>query len=415
MSSHSLLQIGLAMKNKWSIGTHKTFTRLRLLLALWFTVHRWMAVGESTNACGSGNDARLPSLYRVALPRPTGGYRVGYLESVVVDRTRIDSLNPRPDQPRRLPIGFWYPATPTSAPKRRYVTDVREAVVLNASGNGDQLGAGAFIETNGANDAPVAKGCFPVLLFSPGFSSPFENYQVFAEQLASYGYVVVGVNHPGISAGMMVDGELYLSPGEFPVEKADSLNQVAMADLQSVFNQLRDGRALPSLALGSTLDMTRVGAFGHSFGASAALRWAGVTPAVRSAAALDGTIWGDEYLKGFNTQALIVRTSFSASVDSSMEIAWSKLKKRGLLVTMPMTVHVTYGDFYWLNKVILGPAADAPEAGFGVNPSANVVFTRNLLVTYFNVTLKGAPSSALNSYLRNPLSRAFVSDVRFNR
>jgi dienelactone hydrolase len=403
------------MKHIYSAITTRSLTSYRFLLLLWIALHRWTVYGESTNFCSRGNETPRPAFYRVALPRPTGRYSVGYLESVVIDRTRVDALNPRPDQPRRLPIGFWYPAVPTTAPKRRYVTDVREAVVLNSSGNGDQLGVGAFIETNGANDAPVAKGCFPVLLFSPGYSSLFENYQVFAEQLASYGYVVIGVNHPGISAGLLVDGELYTAPGDFPVEKSDALNKVVIADLQSVFNQIRDGRAFPSLALGSSLDLGRVGVFGHSFGASAALRWAGTTSGIRAAAGLDGTIWGDDYLQGLNTQALMIRTSFSASVDTSMEAAWSRLKKRSLLVTMPMTVHVTYGDFYWLNKVVFGPATDAPDAGFGVNPSENVVYTRNLLVTYFNVTLKGAPAAELNNFLRNPSSRAYVSDFRFNR
>jgi pimeloyl-ACP methyl ester carboxylesterase len=291
---------------------------------------------------------------------------------------------------------------------------VREALILNSLGLGDQIGAAAYLGTDASNDAPVAEGTFPLLLFSPGFGSPFENYQVFAEQLASYGYVVVGVNHPGISGPLSLDGDTYPAFGDFPVEKADSLNQLTIDDLQAVLSQLQDGRALPSLALGRSIDLNRVGAFGHSFGGSAAIRWAARNRTVRAAVDLDGTIWGDELNQELKARAMIVRTQVSARYDNSMETAWKNFKQKSLLVTMPQPEHPTFGDFYYVTKVVAGSGADAPEAGYGQNAPANIAFVRNLLVNYFDVTLKGFSELRVNHYLTVSAGRGYVTSFKYN-
>lgn len=403
-----------AMKND-SLHSHGF---IHLAAAFLFGMAATLSTTTSVAEQDCGRESK-PSLatgrfYRVPLPATTGPYHVGYLESVVVDRSRTDALNSRPDQPRRLPIGFWYPSAARFNRPRRYVTDVREALVLNSLGLGDQIGAAAYLGTDASNDAPVAEGRFPLLVFSPGFGSPFENYQVFAEQLASYGYVVVGVNHPGISGALFLDGDTYPSFADFPVEKSDSLNQLTIDDLQVVLAQIQDGRALPSLILGRSIDQSRVGAFGHSFGGSAAIRWAARNPTVRVAVDLDGTVWGDEFKKPLKTKAMFVRTQLSAQYDPSMETAWKNLTQKSLLVTMPQPEHPTFGDFYFITKVVIGPGADAPEAGYGQNAPANIAFVRNLLVNYFNVTLKNLPVSRLDDYLILSKTRGFVSEFKYN-
>lgn len=403
------------MKNKW-FDSRGWFNRtVGLMVACATLVPTQLALAERD--CGSDIviGTSTNRFTRVRLPQPSGSFPVGYLESVVIDRTRTDALNPRPDQPRRLPIGFWYPSSLSCSMRRRYVTDVQESVALNAVGQGDQVGVGDYIETNASNDTPVARGSFPVILFSPGFGSPFQNYQVLAEQLASYGYVVVGINHPAISGVLMIDGDLRTSPADFPVDQSETLSQWAVGDVQAVLEQIKDGRALPSIALGKSLNLNRIGIFGHSFGGSTAIRAAGFMPEIRASVDLDGTIWGEIDPSKLKTQAMIVRTGLSAQYEPTMENVWTNLSQRSLLITMPQTEHATFGDFYFITKVATGQAADIPDIGYGRNTTANLLVIRNLLVHYFNVTLKERPASIVDKYLTIAFSKGYVSEFRYNR
>lgn len=348
--------------------------------------------------------AAAPRFYASALPRPTGPYVVGHDFAVVVDRTRTDVLNPLADQPRRIPVHFWYPAVATSAPSRRYVTDRREVEFL--AEEPEAIGGGEFLRTNSYEGVTPAKGRFPVLILSPGFGNPAEAYQVFAEQLASSGYIVAAVHSAGVNGLVTLDGDLFDSAPDVPEKLEDivALNDYVVADLQSVLAQMKDGRALPTLKLHAALDLTRIGALGHSFGGSAAVRLAGRDATVRAAVNLDGTIWGEDHVAGLATNALFVRSGEN-SQDPSMAVAFANLKGRGVLAVQPETAHNTFGDSYFLYRVLLGKNADGLTELIGRNAAPNLLVTRQLLVTYFNVELKQQAPASLTRFLANNKAR----------
>ncbi|KJY27621.1 collagen alpha-5(VI) chain, partial [Streptomyces sp. NRRL S-444] len=60
--------------------------------------------------------------------------------------------------------------------------------------------------THATFDAPVAGGGerFPVVLFSPGLGGVRTQNTAWAEELAGHGYVVVGLDHPYDSAGVVL-------------------------------------------------------------------------------------------------------------------------------------------------------------------------------------------------------------------
>lgn len=340
-----------------------------------------------------------PLFYNVRLPKPNGRYPLGHDFAVVVDRSRTDPLSLLVNQPRRIPVHFWYPAVATPAPSRRYATDRREVEVAESP---EQVGASEFLKTNADEGAPVAKGSFPVLLFSPGFGTPAEFYQVFSEQLASYGYIVAVAHSPGVNGLVTVDGEPFdtLDLPEGKLEEWVALNDLVVADLRSVLAQIKDGRALPTLKLKAALDLTRIGALGHSFGGSAAVRLAGLDSTVRAAVNMDGTIWGGDHLNGLATNALFLKSKdLLTSDDLSHDLAYAKLKGRSLLVGQGEARHNTFTDAYFLQRVLLGRGADTLTELFGLNPAANLQVTRQLLVTYFDVELKQHPSAKLTRFL----------------
>jgi predicted dienelactone hydrolase len=159
-----------------------------------------------------------------------------------------------------------------------------------------------------------------VLLLSPSGFPPLL-LGTLAEELASHGHVVVGVNHtydpivtvfddgrtipanPAASAGALgpqsgSHEEVFRARAEVCMLKAADLSFVA--DRVAALDGDADG------PFGGRLDLERVGALGHSFGGNAALEWCRADPRGRAAVNLDGALWTDVARHGLDRPALQV-------------------------------------------------------------------------------------------------------------
>ncbi len=116
----------------------------------------------------------------------------------------------------------------------------------------------------------------PVLLFSAGYGWMPREYTSFIEELVSHGYVVVSVSHTYWDlVTVFADGSSTLGVLNFNNEtdpQRDAEAVVWLGDLQLVLDTLSaidandtDGK------LTGRLDLTHIGAFGHSFGGGAAI------------------------------------------------------------------------------------------------------------------------------------------------
>ena len=131
------------------------------------------------------------SAWVLRLPEPSGPSAVGTTPLLLEDESR-GSGSPG----RRIALRVWYPALASDAQPASYFLDEREARV-NATNNG--LPPDMFDRLHGASrlDAPVDDSeRRPVLLMSTGWSAPIALYSGIAQELASHGYVVVGLAHP---------------------------------------------------------------------------------------------------------------------------------------------------------------------------------------------------------------------------
>lgn len=358
----------------------------------------------------------------VQLPKPTGKYAVGHTSTVMVDRARVDRLHPDVapwgSQPRRLPVHFWYPAAPGFAPTRAYVTDKREAEIMTSWQIDNAAGIAGFVKTNTSEEALLAKGTFPLILLSPGYGTGAELYQAYAEELASQGYIVAGVTSPGVSGEVTLDGETYPSPGDLPEDynAVVALNDTVVQDLQTALQQIKSGQGLPTLKLWKAIDLTKIGACGHSFGGSAALRLTVKSSEVKAAVNLDGTIFGTDYPGNSKAAALFVSTADHLSLDRSLSDAYQKLKGRAYYCVQKDARHNTFFDEYYLLRALYGTVADQSVEELGARPAANILLTRSLLVQFFNAELNGTPRKTLLEFLKNntwSLNRAgWVSQVK---
>jgi hypothetical protein len=122
-------------------------------------------------------------------------------------------------------LRLWYPAASTSAqPANYFLVPETARVIATSLGLPEELFD--LVHASSARDAaPAALGPCATLLLSTGLGNPLDTYSVLAEDLASHGYLVVGVGHPDGGSGQIAypDG----SVGEDEISAAlDDLQRV---------------------------------------------------------------------------------------------------------------------------------------------------------------------------------------------
>jgi dienelactone hydrolase len=130
------------------------------------------------------------------------------------------------------------------------------------------------------------------------------------EDLASHGYAVIGVEHTYETPGVVFpDGRVVTAASDFMDRlrresgNADSfekrLTDLRAADLRFVIDQLQDLEKVPKWIFRSRLDLTQIGAFGHSRGGRSAVRACQLDPRIKACLNQDGSLswqpfWPDE-------------------------------------------------------------------------------------------------------------------------
>jgi Platelet-activating factor acetylhydrolase, isoform II len=152
-----------------------------------------------------GVSALLMSLWlehrsEIALPKPAGQVAVGRTLYDWVDDQTLDPLAPAGTK-RELLVWVWYPAAAPSFEKiAEYVPNATRKAVENDRGPLLMLLTRDLskVHTHRLRDADVSQPqrSYPVVIMRAGASLEVWNYSTLAEDLASHGYVVVGIDAP---------------------------------------------------------------------------------------------------------------------------------------------------------------------------------------------------------------------------
>ncbi|MBZ6477151.1 alpha/beta hydrolase family protein [Streptomyces griseocarneus] len=228
----------------------------------------------------------------VRLPAPTGPYRIGTTELHLVDRTRRDPWDPAIPV-REVMVTVFYPARDVHGyPRAPHMTGGAAREMIDPLLHPELPKAGvdwAATLTHAHTGAPARAGRRPVLLYSPGGGDPRTMGTGTAEELASHGYVVVTIDHPGDASEVEFPRRAPWRPGvRHTVLQSDprkdpglfrALIGTRIADTRFVLDRLEalaagrnpdaEGRRLPE-GLGRALDPRRVGMYGHSAGGTTA-------------------------------------------------------------------------------------------------------------------------------------------------
>ena len=243
-------------------------------------------------------------LQSIRLVEPWGEHAVGVTSAVVIDSSRSVTTDDGKSMHRPILIRTWYPASfeGEQPATRRYmhpdVADAWRGTLPVPAGWQES------VTTNAVEDALPAQGSVarPVLLFSHGLSWPVGNYQILLEQLASRGWVVVGISHPGEEVLTRLPDGTRIS---FSGADWENDEQRARVLMDKVDEMVRDAGVVLDRLHGPTdeervaarigrLDLERgVGYAGHSLGGAAAAWTLQRDDRVTAAATWEGQVYRD--------------------------------------------------------------------------------------------------------------------------
>ncbi|RZJ00735.1 MAG: hypothetical protein EON90_06300 [Brevundimonas sp.] len=246
---------------------------------------------------------------------------------------------------------LWYPARTSPDPESRRPpqppADYQERLARRFGR--DRAWALTTAQGHAQIKAPASDGRFPLILFQPGSTFGSRDYTLLLEDLASQGYMVLG-----------------LHPFGSPRADAGRYGDVA-SELRAVLN------GLPALAaidpLGQMLD-DRIILMGHSIGGAGAVL-ALDHPRAVAAANIDGDYGGASRVESPN-KPILYMTGDSVPADARSEARrardWSMVgagRKTALALRIPGMTHLDVLDALALPP---SPASGAP----GIAPSAPV-------------------------------------------
>jgi dienelactone hydrolase len=259
-------------------------------------------------------------------PKPTGHYGVGKTQLHLIDSSRKETN--AQNAKRELMLHIWYPtSSKINTPERPYNADALGSAIefmSHQSGVPEWLFAGlkktktyAQKNTSVATDSPS----YPVIITSHGAGTMIQHYTWLCEELASKGYIVVGINHPYMAAvtrfpdnrivKSLINSKNKEGKEAFKVWKQEQF-EVAVKDVKFVVDNLIKLNEQSTWPLHNKLNLDHLGICGHSAGGSLAMRMCLEDKRFKAGIALDGTTQrGNEKLTPFTTPFLDILSDIS--------------------------------------------------------------------------------------------------------
>jgi dienelactone hydrolase len=304
------------------------------------------------------------------LPAPTGPFKIGTQVRHIVVPDRRDPIVLEDARSRELMAQIWYPADVAAKGVFSRYRERKETSFWNARYS--------LVKTHALLQAPISRerASYPVVVFAPSWWGGRNEATFQAEELASHGYVVVGMDHPFSSRltvfpdgrvvhTRLLTGEDYSSATAFNAFIAAADEQVSLRaeDARSVLDFLGHINAGdPEHLLTGRLDMDRVGILGYSIGGGAAAQACWLDHRFKAGVDLDGMLAADSEKQGTRAPFLFVFGGVPPSPDQaaradgaakrkaefelrqSEQVTQSLLASGGVLMILPDQNHASFSD-----------------------------------------------------------------------
>ncbi len=358
----------------------------------------------------------------LTLPSPTGQFPVGRMIFDWTDKGATDPMAPVPGTKREVLVWLWYPAAAPQATLGDYVpAQLRTRAVTT----------GEFpiwkwltrdwskVHVHSTDNADVSprERSYPVVVMRGGASAGVMNYTTLAEDLASHGYVVVGIDAP-YRTGQIVfpDGRVITrTPENNPEALQGSKEQAArldklfsqwISDIGFVLDRLAQLNASdPSGKFNGHLDLTRVGIFGHSWGGAQAVQFCRDDSRCKAAIDIDGAPYGSVVQSGSPKPLMFLLSDHrgesdieSREVMANIQSIYDRLPENGRVRLMIHGAnHNTFSDDTALLKSRIMRGLLRIFGRLRIDATRQLALTTYCVHSFLDQHLKGAVDPGLNA------------------
>jgi len=378
----------------------------------------------------------LPLIFPVfSFPTPTGSHAIGSRLYSFVDPNRKDRIGDLPDAPREIFVQVFYPAQPAQgakpmpympatqdSPGRLFLEYAQLPTFLL-----DHL---SLVSTHTYENAPIVtqEKPFPVIVFNPGYVGYAAQNQTQFEELASHGYVVFSICHPGESVLCVApDGRAIpyskKRTSKFlddSVASADEWNAYvkALGD-SSTSVQRRDDAARAFLKKQATaaeslafwvedtrffleqlkkpvkddifnghIDTDHLGIMGMSFGSGVVSAICSTDPRCKAGAVLDGTGGLSDFDRQTKAPFLMM---YSEQAPGANDFVFDRAEGPAYRVLVRGSLHFNFTDFNFFS-----PLFRQVEFLGKIDPHRMAHVTNSYVLGFFEQHLRGKPNSLLD-------------------
>ena len=335
-----------------------------------------------------------------SVPRPTGSLPVATETFTLVDRARRDPFA-RTREPRRILTQIYAAAYDRKRPRARYMPVGVANALASATVPARIL---RYITASARRGAPMRRGRYPVLIFSPGYSVPHYLYTALLEDLASRGYVVIAIDHTRETEAV-----------QFP--NGQTIRRTLPDNPRNILKPIRARiddvafvvRSLPSLRRRATMsgaDVTKVGVLGHSLGGLTAANVAAATPAIACAVDIAGSVYGQAVQRPFSRPFLIIDGS---QREATLQRWWAKLRDVRYWIMLTTAKHLNFTDWTWLAPALRARGLTPAIEQLGrLNGTRALSLERRYVAAFFDECLKHRPTTLFDDPSPEP-------DIRIKR
>jgi dienelactone hydrolase len=390
-------------------------------------------------------------------PKPTGQHAVGTLRYHMIDRDRLDPYDTTLF--RELMVQVWYPTSHASVgAAAHYLPDLMPHMkrMANQSFYVPQAVLDYLlvdIKCYAIEGAPllIPKKKFPVIILCHGLGSMVSLQTAHAENLASHGFVVFGINHTfNCSLSIFPDGRVY--PFKFDWNASGKMDQCMkivnlwQQDVKFVLSKIEDLADLQPESVENPfyhkLDLDKIGMFGHSMGGATTTQMCRRDARIKAGVNMDGPLFGSDYEDGFKKPYMMMVAENSIrrtdSMMSEKELLAQRMTRDEELmlkilfryggVNLCGNIRADGSDAYYVYFIGAGhnTFTDVPLVKeisfllnfleyFGLNagtiaPLRAVEVTNKLLVDFFNKYLMHKPALILeNAYASDQFPEVVIS------
>jgi dienelactone hydrolase len=253
-------------------------------------------------------------------PVLTGKFAVGTILYHLKDQYRRET-HEKGENTRELLVQIWYPAiSDSNKAKAPYMPEVIKTV-QNSLKESKYAPLGLMFtkffpeHTQAIENATISpeQDKYPVIIFSHGLGGVCNFSTVLVEELASHGYIVIGVNHTYSSyVTVFPDGRIIKRSPELDISvmqilkenSSDTIQKLEyefnewVLDVQFVLRLLEDTNStFISADIRQRLNLEQIGMYGHSFGGALAAELCRIDTRCKAGISLDGAVF-DKTLEG---------------------------------------------------------------------------------------------------------------------